>query len=191
MIDNYKLYCLTNLINGKQYIGITKQNIYKRWKNGNGYKKGTRMENAIKKYGWDNFKHEVLFDNLSKEKAVELEKYYIKQLDTINNGYNVQEGGFNSNNGVVSDETRKKLSISHKGQHSSPNTEFKKGERSLAHLKLLVPVYCIELKKVFSSITDAERELNISHHIWDCLKGKRNKCGGYHWKYLEEVIINE
>lgn len=36
MIDNYKLYCFTNLINGKQYVGITKQDVLKRWKNGKG-----------------------------------------------------------------------------------------------------------------------------------------------------------
>ena len=188
MIDNYKLYCFTNLINGKQYIGITKQEINKRWKKGKGYKKPTRIGGAIAKYGWNNFKKEVLFENLTREEASALEKEYIIKLDTIGNGYNVQEGGFNSNNGVVSEETRKKLSLSHKGKHSSPSTEFKKGERSKAHYKIIVPVYCVELDKTFDSITIAEKELNISHHIWDCLKGKRNKCGGYHWKYVEEMI---
>lgn len=187
MIDNYKLYCFTNLINGKQYIGITKQDVIKRWKNGKGYKKPTRIGRAISKYGWDNFKKEVLFDKLTSEQASNLEKEYIIKFDTINNGYNVQEGGFNSSNRIVNENTRKKLSISHKGQHSSPNTEFRKGERSNAHLKILTPVYCVELNKIYDSIATAEKELNISHHIWDCLKGKRNKCGGYHWKYAKEM----
>ena len=48
-------------------------------------------------------------------------------------------------------------------------------------------VYCVELDKVFDSIVDAEKQLNISHHVWDCIRGKRNKCGGYHWKYAKEV----
>lgn len=188
MTDNYKLYCFTNLINGKQYIGITKQDVNKRWKNGTGYKKPTRIGSAIAKYGWDNFKKEVLFENLTKEEAAKLEKEYIIELKTINNGYNVQEGGFNSNNGIVSEETRKRLSESHKGQHSSPTTEFKKGQRSEAHLKIITPVYCVELDKTFDSIATAQKELNISNHIWDCLKGKRNKCGGYHWKYAKEMM---
>lgn len=187
MIDNYKLYCFTNLINGKQYIGITKQDVSKRWKSGKGYKKSTRIGSAIAKYGWNNFKREILFDNLTQEQAVELEKKYIIKLDTINNGYNVQEGGLGGNNGYVSEETRKKSSLSHKGKHSSPSTEFKKGVRSKAHYKIITPVYCVELNKTFDSIITAEKELNISHHIWDCLKGKRTKCGGYHWKYVKEV----
>lgn len=187
MTDNYKLYCLTNLINGKQYIGITKQDINKRWRKGTGYKKPTRIGSAISKYGWENFKKEVLFENITQEEAIKLEKEYITKLDTINNGYNVQEGGLGGSNGYVSEETRKKLSKSHKGQHSSPKTEFKKGQRSKAHYKIIVPVYCVELNKTFDSIIDAERELNIGHHIWDCLKGKRNKCGGYHWKYVKEM----
>lgn len=187
MIDNYKLYCFTNLINGKQYIGITKQDVNKRWRNGKGYKKPTRIGSAIAKYGWDNFKKEVLFEKLTQKDAIKLEREYITTLDTISNGYNVQEGGLGGSNGTISEETRKKLSISHKGQHNSPSTEFKKGVRSKAHYKIITPVYCVELDRIFDSIADAEKELNISHHICDCLKEKRNKCGGYHWKYAKEV----
>lgn len=184
MLNNYKVYCLTNKINNKKYIGITKQDVLKRWKSGKGYKKPTRIGSAIAKYSWNNFDKKVLFENLTSEEASQKEIELIKELDTINKGYNVQSGGFNSNNGIVSEETKRRLSISHKGQHSSPNTEFKKGERSQAHYKIIVPVYCVELNKTFDSIATAEKELNISHHIWDCLVGKRNKCGGYHWKLI-------
>jgi len=188
MTNNYKLYCFTNIINGKQYIGITKQDIQKRWRNGKGYKKPTRIGGAIRKYGWDNFKKEVLFDNLTQEQAIQLEKEYIAKLDTINNGYNVQEGGLGGSSGIVSEEIRKRLSISHKGQHNSPKTEFKKGIRSKAHFKIMIPVYCVELDKTFDSIATAEKELNIGHHIWDCINGKRNKCGGYHWEKVKEMV---
>lgn len=188
MIDNYKLYCLTNKINGKQYIGITKQNVKTRWRKGTGYKPNTRINKAILKYGWDNFMKEILFDNLSQEEAIRLEKEYISLLDTINNGYNVQEGGLGGANGEITDELRKKLSNSHKGLHCSPKTEFKKGDRSKAHFQIMKPVYCVELDRIFDCIADAEKELNLSHHIHDCLKGKRNKCGGYHWKYVKEMI---
>lgn len=185
MLNNYKVYCLTNMINGKKYIGITKQEINKRWRNGLGYKKPTRIGSAIARYGWSNFKKEVIFDNLTKEQAGKLEIEYIAKLDTINTGYNVQEGGFNSNNGIVSEETRKKLSLSHKGQHNSPETEFKKGQHSKAHLVIMKPVKCVETGKVYESIRQAQRELKLNH-IWDCLKGIRNKCGGYHWELVKE-----
>ena len=48
--------------NNKKYIGITSQIPNKRWRNGKGYKKCLFL-NAIKKYGWGNIKHEILFDN--------------------------------------------------------------------------------------------------------------------------------
>lgn len=48
------------------------------------------------------------------------------------------------------------------------------------------PVYCIELNKTFISIREAENILNISHGcIAKCCKGKQQKAGGYHWRYVE------
>ena len=54
--------------NGKRYIGITKQELNARFDNGNGYKNNP-MKRAIKKYKWENVKHDLLFDNLTKEQA--------------------------------------------------------------------------------------------------------------------------
>ena len=54
--------------NGKVYIGITSHSIEGRWrKDGSGYKLNNHFWNAIQKYGWNNFKHEILFENLMKE----------------------------------------------------------------------------------------------------------------------------
>ena len=86
----------TNRINGKKYIGITSQNPpERRWRNGlNGYKRGY-FRNAIKKYGWDNFDHTILIDNLdSLDKANYYEQLYIMQHNTkYPNGYNLTDGG--------------------------------------------------------------------------------------------------
>lgn len=80
--------------NGKGYIGITGVGVDKRWGyEGRGYY-GQVFYKAIKKYGWDNIKHEVLVDNISEKKAKELEKYYIEKYNTIRpNGYNIANGG--------------------------------------------------------------------------------------------------
>ena len=45
----------------KYYIGITSQAVNKRWKNGKGYKSSPYFYNAIQKYGWNNFEHNILF----------------------------------------------------------------------------------------------------------------------------------
>lgn len=91
----YCVYCHTNLINNKKYIGITSQLPNHRWgKDGNGYK-GQKFYNAIQKYGWDNFEHEILFDNLTKEEAENLEIELIAKFNARDDrfGYNVAVGG--------------------------------------------------------------------------------------------------
>ena len=55
---------------GKIYIGITKHlNVKIRWCNGSSYVGCPIFYKAILKYGWDNIKHEILFNNLTKERA--------------------------------------------------------------------------------------------------------------------------
>lgn len=100
MDRSYVVYKHTNLVNGKVYIGIT-NDIDNRWRNnGIGYKpeKGHHQLpfwNAVQKYGWDNFKHEVILDGLSFDEACSKEKFFIKELKTQDRrfGYNVADGG--------------------------------------------------------------------------------------------------
>ena len=91
------IYQITNKINDKKYIGIT-NNIQKRWGNERSYPSDPRrrqvIQEAIHKYGADNFKFEVLARGLSVEEAVEQEARLIVALDTlVPNGYNVHPGG--------------------------------------------------------------------------------------------------
>lgn len=92
---SYLVYKHTNLINNKVYIGITQQKAEKRWDRGHGYKRQPHFRDAIKKYGWDNFKHEILYDNLSKEEAIEKEIELIAKYKSNNReyGYNISKGG--------------------------------------------------------------------------------------------------
>lgn len=78
---------------GKSYIGITQQDPLKRWKNGSGYYKQKKFYNAIKKYGWENFQHNILKENICEETASYWEKYYIEEFNSYYNGYNATEGG--------------------------------------------------------------------------------------------------
>ena len=100
--------------NEKTYVGITCQKVERRWRNGKGYE-GQLVYDAIKKYGWDNIKHIILENGLSKEQAEEKEKYYIKKYDSLShrNGYNIESGGYVC--GSLSDETKAKISESKKG----------------------------------------------------------------------------
>ena len=154
MNRNYKLYVHISP-NGKRYYGITKQEPYQRWKNGLGYKsykKDSHFYNAIKKYGWDNFKHEVLFNNLTEEEAKLLEQFYIALYDTTNRdkGYNLTLGGESSNGLKHTKETKERLSKinktykhtkeakikigkANKGKHLSEETKRKISEANKGH----------------------------------------------------------
>lgn len=88
------IYQITNLINGKIYIGKT-NNIQKRWAN---HKCSNNPDmviaRALRKYGVSNFKFEVLYRNISIEDIDELEQKTIKEKNSlVPNGYNVAEGG--------------------------------------------------------------------------------------------------
>lgn len=85
----YKVYKHT-VPNGKVYIGITSYEPEVRWNGGKGYKNNPEFFNAILKYGWNNIKHEILYDDLTKEEAFKIEEEQIalhKSID-IQYGYN-------------------------------------------------------------------------------------------------------
>lgn len=160
--------------------------MYDRFKAGKGYKPTTKINLAIEKYGWENFIHKILCETNNKYIAGEMEKYYIEEFDSINNGYNIQSGGFKDFVGrKLTEDEKQKASLKQKGRHNSPNTEFKKGNYYQSSRNKKVPVLCVELNKKFESIKEAQKELNL-HHIWDCINGKRNICGGYHWQLIKE-----
>ena len=95
MENNYIIYQHKNKINGKMYIGLTKQNPITRWRNGRGYAANKHFSEAIQKYGWDNFEHTILYTNLTKEEAGQKEKELIElyNLTDPDKGYNISKGG--------------------------------------------------------------------------------------------------
>lgn len=116
--------------NGKVYIGITKRNPVKRWNRGYGYKNNPNFYNAIEKYGWDNFQHEILLDGLSQEEARTHEKRLISlhQSNKCEYGYNRSAGGEPFYQCNHTDETRQKMSLDRKGKNTgAKNPMFGKG----------------------------------------------------------------
>jgi hypothetical protein len=93
----YLIYKHTNILNGKVYIGQTGRSVKQRWgKDGQYYKQCSKFWNAIQKYGWHNFSHEILIANITtRAEANQLEQYYIEEVyDSVRNGYNISKGGF-------------------------------------------------------------------------------------------------
>lgn len=111
----YCVYMHTNKVNGKKYIGQTKQEPEKRFgNNGLRYKGCSYFYSAIQKYGWDNFEHEIIASNLTSEEANKYEVKYIAYYETTNpqKGYNLNLGG--SKNRGATEIVREKMRINHK-----------------------------------------------------------------------------
>lgn len=112
----------------KRYIGITSNKVSRRWQNGYGYRENKHFFNAIKKYGWDNIRHEILFENLTQKEACKIETELIAKYksDLSEYGYNRSIGGENPNvGGKLSEETKKKISKSLKGYKHTQETKEK------------------------------------------------------------------
>lgn len=117
---------------GKRYIGITSNNPNRRWgTNGQGYSKQSKFFNAILKYGWDNFQHNILYSNLTANEASQKEQELIKYYNTIENGYNCESGGL-TNKGH-SQETIEKLRQLNLGKN---NPNYRKTPSKETRLRL-------------------------------------------------------
>ena len=118
--NNNKIYCVYCHISPskKRYVGIS-CDPEKRWNNGKGYIKNYLFYRAIEKYGWENFSHVILYQNLTLEEAGSIEKRLIEEWNLMNPeyGYNLREGG----NGKFSDHSRYLMSKSRKGNTNSAN----------------------------------------------------------------------
>lgn len=166
----YSLYRHTTP-SSKVYIGITMQPVEYRWNNGKGYmnvKKGP-FKSSILKYGWNNIKHEVLFTNLSETLAKHLEKELIRHYKKLKISLNVTDGGegcygmvpwnkgikvpyelSNKRKGVhLTEEHKRKLSLSHKGKHIKGH-KWSKSQKEKLSSKMLGTHRSEEVKKKIS-----------------------------------------
>lgn len=107
---NY-IYLITNNINGKIYIGKHSTNNLDDDYMGS----GILIKKAIQKYGIENFTKEYLAFCDTEEKLNWFEKFYIKKFNAREVGYNLTDGGDGHLGFIMSEETKEKLSKSHKG----------------------------------------------------------------------------
>lgn len=180
--------------NEKVYIGITKQNPIKRWRNGKGYPANPYFTNAINKYGWNNIKHEILFSGLTKEQACKKEIELIKKYNSTNRkyGYNQSTGGDCGFSG-----TQRKMGLKQKeelrqrmiGNKIMVGKHLKEEAKLKISLKNGKRVSQFDKNgnfiKDYISTNKARIETNITH-IDDCCRGKRKTAGGFVWKYRKE-----
>lgn len=153
---SYTIYCHINKINGKRYIGQTSKDVKKRWRNGKGYTTSPYFNKAINEYGWQNFDHAILEEDLSEEEVDDRERYWISYYhtwikDPECNGYNLDSGG--NNNKHHSDETKEKMRQSALGRKMSDEAKAKMSE--------------IRKKENLSEGTRKKMSESAKNRIWD------------------------
>lgn len=128
------IYRITNKIDGKFYIGKSKYGVQNRWLRHQDHfakyvqqdKNSSRLYNAIKKHGIENFEIEEI-DRCSFDVLSDRERYWIAKLDARNPsiGYNICKGGEGGPGGPQfaghkhSDETKALMSLNRSGEKNS------------------------------------------------------------------------
>ena len=185
---------------GKVYIGITKRKPEYRWNKGKGYREDQLLfYRAIKKYGWDNFTHEILYTGLSEKDAKNIEISLIRQYKSLGMSYNITDGGdggrgLHNKRKKLSKETKLKMSKSRKGllagnknpmygRHETNPAYGKFGKEHPASKKVYQYDLLGNFIKEWDCLSEVQRHLNILvTHITACCNGRQKTAGGYIWK---------
>lgn len=153
--------------NNKSYVGQTTTSLVKRsGKRGKMYLGCKVFYNAIKKYGFENFKAEILGE-FELNQLDKMEEYYIHEFNSlIPYGYNVKDGG--------------------------QKTSRKENPIYAYNLNGAKPVKQIdpntnEVTNIYDSASAAARALGLSRPsgISACCNGKHKLCAGYKWQFLQ------
>lgn len=149
ILNKMIIYLITNIVNGKLYVGQTRAPLKVRWSQHVYAKnKPTPLVKAIAKYGLENFEIKEIAKASSLEELNAMEIQKIKELNSlVPNGYNIRLGGCRS---AVSEETRKKISESRIGpkhhfygkklseEHRKKLSESRKGRNMSEETKLKI-----------------------------------------------------
>lgn len=122
------VYSITNITNGRQYIGITARAPKRRWQ---GHLRDalikhtkTAIGSALRKYGKGCFRFEVMYEAIDRQEANAVERAFIVAYGTLApKGYNLTTGGDfapTRTGAVTPPETRAKMSAASLGRKKSP-----------------------------------------------------------------------
>lgn len=194
------VYMITNNVNGKRYVGITKRSIETRFKE---HIKCSRklhskqiINHAIAKYGIENFSIEKLEECKSLTRMRDAEMSWIEKMQShvSFNGYNVSMCAQHSLGIKQTDETKRKLSEINRGEkhpmYGKHHTE--EAKRAISkNSAFRTPVDQLDLMgnliAKFETITEAAMMTNHPDYtkIGLCCRGVRKTTRGFRWRYSD------
>ena len=173
------IYKLTNITNGKQYIGQS-INTWKQRKAGyntciSSKHNNQRIVKALRKYGWNKFNVEIIATAKTTQKLNELEEYYIKKFNTINEGYNIATGGDNK----IYSETHKQILKKSWTYERRKNASERMKEQNKKTKGL-------REKNISLGLKDYYREFKQTDEFWE--KNKKLQKGKEKWRAKNPVM---
>ena len=210
------IYLFTNKVNGKKYVGQTTRPFEHRFSEHR--RKDSLLSRAFKKYGIENFEHEILDTASDMDELNEKEIFWIKRLNTKRpNGYNLCDGGDNTKGYRHTEEAKQKMSATKKrlGSMKGEKNHFygkKHSEETKAHLKSLwtsgkrtitpewrakliasqrtVKVRNVDTGEVFKSVKAAAEKYNVNpSNVSRACREKTRRAGGQRWEYPDDKTI--
>lgn len=184
------IYRITNLVNGKMYIGFTSVNPDKRFIKHKYEATGAcRMPiaRAIRKYGLENFLFDIIYCSDDVKHCLEvMEPYFINHYDTLKHGYNAHTGGKAQLGRKCSIETKEKMRIKALQIGNKPSKEalnksiisnskkwkiiFRDGhEEIIINLRLFCETHKLD-RRTMQRVSD---NIFIQHHGFKCSKVER------------------
>lgn len=188
------IYKITNLVTGDFYIGQTidfQERVTQHKRDPQ-----PKMREDVAKYGWDNFKFEIL-EECPREELNDRENYYISELDPAYNTIKIH-------NWTHTPETCEKIRQAKLGQTHEPESCKKMSEKrlgvtlseehkekcrqaSLGNKSRSKSVVCVETGEVYPNIKIAAAAVGINPSAISCvIRGVNVTAGGYHWRYADE-----
>jgi group I intron endonuclease len=184
------------------------------------HKSNLILARAIRKYGRDAFVVSILDTCFSEDELNALERFWIEKLSTYKDGYNMTRGGDgvcgwrpslehrlkisaahlgpkNHNfgkrwgrKGPMSDETKHKISVAHKGLKHSNDAKCKISRALAKRVRKTHSVFQYTHDGIFIAKFASSRQAaqSINGHearIGDCCRGNRKSHMGYKWSYID------
>lgn len=186
---NYKVYVLKcNKTDKIYYVGLTGRDLRVRY-NHHVYRL---------KINRNDYRIELVQDNLTILEAAKLEKMLIEQYNTLKEGWNVSPGSINGSSNFHSEEQKLKWRSERKGkpvskEHAEKNRKARIGMKNSEHWHKrhseshCKPIMCVETGKVYNSAREAAKELNLQYSkISLVCNGKRGTTGGLHFIFVKK-----
>ena len=189
------IYRITNLLNGKTYIGQHEYNKI----NDNYMGSGILLKKAIKKYGINYFKKEILISKIPNRKYADKAEINLIAIERKHNKsqYNIVDGG-EGFRGHHTSETKCKIGLASLGNqyakgvnignthalgnHLSEETRKKMGQSRKDNTNNGIAfIKCIETNEIKRTNEWIQAGFQNAYQV---AKGRQKTCGGYHFVYV-------